>query len=57
MRGTDTIFHKDRDDQDVEANQRGIDLANKVMLMAACALNLKKLIKKKIQKENQKTQC
>jgi len=31
-------------------NTRGIDLANKVMLMAACALNLKKLIKKKIQK-------
>jgi len=27
-------------------NTRGIDLANKIMLMAACALNLRKLIKK-----------
>jgi len=31
-------------------NTRGLDLANKVMLMAACALNLKKLIKKTIEK-------
>ncbi len=30
-------------------NTRGIDLANKVMLMAACALNLGKLIKKKVE--------
>ena len=30
-------------------NTRGIDLANKVMLMAACAVNLKKLIKKRIE--------
>ena len=29
-------------------NTRGIDLANKVMIMAACAVNLKKLIKKHI---------
>lgn len=31
-------------------NTRGIDLANKVMLMAACALNLRKLVKKRIEK-------
>lgn len=31
-------------------NTRGIDLANKVMLMAACALNLKKLVKKCVEK-------
>ena len=30
-------------------NTRGIDLANKVMIMAACAVNLKKLVKKKLE--------
>lgn len=29
-------------------NTRGIDLANKVMIMSACAINLKKLIKKMV---------